>query len=327
MAAPSYADSKQNKINASSPSILKTDKTREAFLPKYANLKSALADKKGNTKEATGKANVSPKLSESSVNTSGKKRKSAWKTTETTKKTKSSQQAQPNFKVNKDKPAYNPDELIIKFKPNASTKQTESIFSKHQFKTVKKFSLTKAKLVKTPKGQNINKIIEELKKDSSVEYVQPNYRYYRTSIPNDPSFGQLWGLHNTGQSILGFPGQNDVDIDAPEAWDITQGSDTVVVGVIDTGIDINHPDLQSKIWRNAGEIAGDGIDNDQNGYIDDVNGWDFWNGDKSVFDDPIDDMHATHVAGTIAAASNNNAGVAGIAPNIKIMPLKFIGPE
>ncbi len=153
--------------------------------------------------------------------------------------------------------------------------------------------------------------------DTSVLYAEPNYRMYLEEqvIPNDTSFSSTWGLHNTGQS----GGTIDADIDAPEAWSITTGSSSVVVAVLDTGVDYTHPDLAANIWSNAGEIAGNGIDDDGNGYVDDIRGWDFVNNDNNPMDDH---SHGTHVAGTIAAVGNNGIGVAGIAWNARIMPLK-----
>ncbi|MHB8170309.1 MAG: S8 family peptidase [Thermincolia bacterium] len=131
-------------------------------------------------------------------------------------------------------------------------------------------------------------------------------------------------MHNTGQNIGGQAGVPNIDIDAPEAWNVPNSGAEVIVAVIDTGVDINHPDLAGRIWTNPGEIPNNGVDDDLNGYIDDVNGWDFHNNDKTVFDNAYDD-HGTHVAGTIAATFNNVAGVTGVAPNVKIMPLKFLG--
>jgi subtilisin family serine protease len=152
---------------------------------------------------------------------------------------------------------------------------------------------------------------------SGVSYVEPDFAINQTLLPNDPSFSQLWGLSNTGQS----GGVFDADIDAPEAWNVTTGSRDVVIGVIDTGIDISHPDLAANIWRNPGEIPGNGIDDDGNGFVDDVSGWDFVSNDN----DPQDgNGHGTHVAGTIGAAGSDGRGIAGVNWEVSLLPLKFL---
>jgi subtilisin family serine protease len=181
--------------------------------------------------------------------------------------------------------------------------------------------------------------IAALKEDPNVLYAEPNYIMHAELLPNDARFGEMWALKNTGQSgnvgppedtrlVSGTPG---VDIDAELAWtNFNTGSSSVVVGIIDSGIDINHPDLQANIWTNPGESGGgkesNGIDDDGNGRIDDVHGWDFFSNNNSVYDDPAVDFHGTHVAGTIGAVGNNGIGVTGINWQIKMMPLKFIGP-
>jgi subtilisin family serine protease len=180
--------------------------------------------------------------------------------------------------------------------------------------------------------------IAALNEDPNVLYAEPNYIMHAEVLPNDARFGEMWALKNTGQSgnvgppdntqlVNGTPG---VDIDAELAWtNFNTGSSSVVVGIIDSGIDINHPDLQANIWTNPGESGGgketNGIDDDGNGRVDDVHGWDFFSNNNSVYDDPAIDFHGTHVAGTIGAVGNNGIGVTGINWQIKMMPLKFIG--
>jgi subtilisin family serine protease len=178
--------------------------------------------------------------------------------------------------------------------------------------------------------------LKRLRNDPRVLYAEPNARYEALAVPNDPQFGQLWGLRNTGQTIsvegIDTTGTPDADIDADEAWDVTTGSRSTVVAVIDTGVDFSHPDLGGTataanplMWTNPGETGGgresNGVDDDSNGYVDDWRGWDFVNDDNDPFDD---ESHGTHVTGTIAAKAGNGIGVAGVAPNVRIMALKFL---
>jgi len=169
---------------------------------------------------------------------------------------------------------------------------------------------------------DLPKAIEEMKNEAALFAVaEPDYILQPLLTPDDPQFGSLWGLHNTGQSG-GKPGAH---IDAVEAWHIANpaSGQPVVIGVLDTGIDYNHPDLAANIWVNPNEIPGNGIDDDGNGYVDDWRGWNF----IDDHNDPMDDhFHGTHVAGTIGAIGNNAAGVAGVVWNAKLMPLKFLGP-
>lgn len=161
-------------------------------------------------------------------------------------------------------------------------------------------------------------LVDYLAGNEHIEFLASNYEFAVDSLPDDSYFSSLWGLNNTGQSS----GTADADIDAPEAWALA-GDDgaTIVVGVVDTGVDYNHPDLINNMWINAGEIAGNNIDDDGNGFIDDIHGYDFANNDANPMDD---NGHGTHVAGTIAATPDNNRGVAGVAPNAQIMALKFM---
>lgn len=166
-----------------------------------------------------------------------------------------------------------------------------------------------------------------LTKSGVVTRVEPNYLYYATELPDDPRVNELWFLSQ---------------ISAPAAWEIQKDSPQVVVAVIDTGVFRGHEDLEGRIWTNTGEIPGNNIDDDGNGYIDDVHGWDFFNDDADPSPDlvPVDEFppfciahptkkryeaHGTHVAGTIGAAGNNGKGITGISWDVKIMPLKFLG--
>jgi subtilisin family serine protease len=151
------------------------------------------------------------------------------------------------------------------------------------------------------------------------DYVEPDFIRTTSRVANDPRYvsGELWGLHNTGQE----GGTADADIDAPEAWDLLTGAPSVVVAVIDTGVRYTHEDLAANMWTNLGEIPGNGIDDDNNGYIDDIYGIDARNRDS----DPMDDhRHGTHCAGTVAAVGNNGKGVVGVAWQARIMALKFL---
>jgi subtilisin family serine protease len=168
-----------------------------------------------------------------------------------------------------------------------------------------------------PEGLSVAEAIDAFQDDPNVLYAEPNYIVRIATTPNDKQFDALWGMNNTGQT----GGTTDADIDAVEAWDITTGTGSTIIAIIDSGVDYTHPDLAANIWVNPGEIPGDGIDNDGNGYIDDIHGYDFVNDDP----DPMDDLdHGTHVAGTIGGLANNNKGVAGVNWNATIMPVKFI---
>ena len=139
--------------------------------------------------------------------------------------------------------------------------------------------------LKLDKGVNVEDALAKYRQSSAVEYAEPNYIHYVTAIPNDTQFlTSLWGLHNTGQTVNGTVGTADVDIDAPEAWDITIGSPNVIIGVIDTGIAYDHTDLATNMWKNQEEIPNDGIDNDGNGLVDDVFGYNFRDDDSEPID-------------------------------------------
>ncbi|MGH2689903.1 MAG: S8 family serine peptidase, partial [Actinomycetota bacterium] len=213
-----------------------------------------------------------------------------------------------------------------------------------------------ADLVALPAGMSLAEAQARFSASGVVDGTQPNYvRTVAGRSTNDPLLGQQWGIRNTGQVIGAgvpglVPGAGGADIDAdisepagtPDAWEVSTG-EGVVVALIDGGIQIDHPDLAANVWTNPGEVPGNGIDDDANGYVDDVRGWDFSSprGDPYVssadpspgnLDDGCDpppaglsyDDHGTHVAGVLAAVGNNQVGGAGTAWRAKIMPLKFL---
>jgi subtilisin family serine protease/Ca2+-binding RTX toxin-like protein len=216
------------------------------------------------------------------------------------------------------KPAYASNKLIVKFNDTINIAQANEIKNTLGVVKTETIKLTGAQIWTLSGKTSVETAIATYRNSSTFKYLEPDYIVTKAvTIPNDPGFGQLWGLNNTGQN----GGTPDADIDAPEAWDIQTGNPNLVIGVIDTGVDYNHPDLVGNIWTNPGEIAGDGIDNDNNGYIDDIRGWDFAYNDNNPSDV---DGHGTHVSGTIAGKGNNGVGVTGVAWNAKIMPLKFL---
>ncbi len=246
--------------------------------------------------------------------------------------------------------AYNPGRVIVRFSDaitaEAATESIQrlgySISRVAEFKATANFPIgARFGIVELPEGYTPDNAVNALNALPGIMYAQKDWIYYLDSapvIPNDKHFDKMWGLHNENcqyrdPEMQGDP-IDDADIDMPEAWVISTGSEEIIVAVIDSGCYIDHPDLADNIWVNPGEIPGNGIDDDKNGYIDDINGWDFYNNDNSVFDPDERDMwnslmdeHGTHVAGTIGAASNNAIGVAGVNWNVKILPLKFIGPQ
>ena len=202
---------------------------------------------------------------------------------------------------------YVPDEVLIKLDSSAASLRSAVKLSDEGTRVVETFGDLGWKRVKLPAGVSVAEAIERYQKLGGVIAVQPNY-YYRLQVtPNDPQFTAV-GMYGLGK------------ISAPLAWDTTTGSSTVVVANIDTGSKYTHEDLAANMWTNPGEINGNMIDDDNNGFVDDYYGYDFFFNDP----DPLDQHgHGTHTSGTIGAVGNNMLGVVGVNWNVKIMTIKI----
>ena len=230
---------------------------------------------------------------------------------------------------------YVPDEVLVKFKTGKAA-MAQSFHAQIGARVAGSLAVSKVNRVRLPKDVTVSEAVRLYSANPAVEFVEPNYiLHFVNTYPNDPQFSNQWGHENSGQ----FGGTFDADIDSVEAWDTSVGSDSVVVAITDTGIDLTHPDLDANIWTNPGEdpwtdpydpTTGNGVDDDLNGYVDDWKGYDFcgsWLLFSNPDNDPSDGVgHGTHVSGIVAARGNNQIGVAGVSWNAKIMPLK-IGPD
>ncbi|MBI4728333.1 MAG: S8 family serine peptidase [Acidobacteria bacterium] len=219
-----------------------------------------------------------------------------------------------------------PGEVVVRYRAGIPTAARGAARLAARSRLAKAFPSAGLELVRFSAESSVAAAVAALERRPEVLYAEPNYRYRATAdVPDDPLFGDLWGLSNTGQAVVGVAGTPGADVDAPGAWALTTGSPDVVVAVVDTGVDVDHPDLASNIWTNPGEMGdgkeSNGRDDDGNGYADDWRGWDWVSGDN----EPRDlHGHGTHVAGTIAARGNDSSGVAGVTWSSKIMPLRVL---
>jgi subtilisin family serine protease len=223
---------------------------------------------------------------------------------------------------------YVPGEILVKYRPSADIAVESDLQSRHGLTAKKKLPAIGTTVYKLPQGMEVQAALTLLRDDPRVAYAEPNYYARPTIDPNDPSFPVQWGLNNTGQAVSGVSGVPDADIDGPEAWNLNTGHSGIVIAVIDTGVDILHPDIKPNLWVNTGELDGfasidtwqpNGLDDDGNGYVDDIVGWDFF----FNVNNPNDEVsgHGTHVAGIAAARGNNGAGVTGVSWEARIMAL------
>ncbi len=236
-----------------------------------------------------------------------------------------------------------PGELIVKLSDSGMSalqaQSVEQLFDASQFRiaSVEAFETNNSYyLVKLQGDNQTAAFLEAATQNPAIEYAEPNYVVRALGskdansevIPNDADFSKLWGLKNTGQkdssNVDGVPG---ADINATKAWATTTGSRNILVAVIDTGVDYNHPELKDNIFINSAEFGGgkeaNGVDDDGNGFVDDFRGWNFASG-KSTNNPMDDNEHGTHVSGTIGAKGNDGVGVAGVNWQTSILPIKFL---
>jgi len=211
--------------------------------------------------------------------------------------------------------------IILRLKPGV----VPATFFGSDWPKVRPLGGTTDQFILSLPGFNAEEILAEIGRravDPAVVWVQPDFVQQKRKqlTTNDTYFLQQWALNNTGQG----GGKVNVDVNAPEAWNITTGSSNIVIALLDDSVQLNHPDLAANIFTNPGEIAGNGVDDDGNGYVDDVHGWDFDNDDNNPNPDLSDDNHGTACASIAAAVGNNNLGVAGVAFGCPILPIKFL---
>ena len=197
-------------------------------------------------------------------------------------------------------PAAAPGRVVVRFDDGVSAPRRAAVRRAVNVSAVRALRMPRAQLVRVPRGSSVKATAARLARQPGVLYAEPDYRYTAQATPNDPRFGQQWALHNTGQRVSEPAGTPDADIDAPEAWNVTTGSASVKVAVVDTGVAADHPDLAPNL----------------------IPGWDFVEGDATPQDE---NGHGTHVAGIIAARGNDGVGTTGVAWRTSIMPLRVLG--
>lgn len=231
---------------------------------------------------------------------------------------------------------YVPGEILVKYKRGVGAYARAAVRISSAAAVRSDVPEFRTQLLSLPEQASVEATVSRLNADPRVAFAEPNYRINLLYTPNDPKFKQLWGFDNTGQAhgISDPPpstltGTEDADGDVTEAWDTQKGAASTVIAVVDSGVDVTHPDLKANIWVNKAEKHGvPGKDDDKNGYIDDVKGWDTAADDKGVLETTKATGwdHGTHVAGTIAARMDNQEGVVGVCPKCKVMVLKFMKP-
>ena len=227
-------------------------------------------------------------------------------------------------------PEFVPGAVLIQYRDGTTEAQQDAARGRANAQREEKIraqgtGAARLELAGLPAGADVQAAIAALRNDPNVEFAEPNWIYTHGASSNDPYYtdGSLWGMYGDASSPA-----NGYGSQAAEAWAAGRtGSKGVYVGVIDEGIQFTHPDLDANIWTNPFDPA-DGVDNDRNGYVDDIHGWDFANGDNSIYDGGARgslDKHGTHVSGTIGGEGGNGLGVAGVNWDVTLISGKFLG--
>ena len=216
-----------------------------------------------------------------------------------------------------------PGEYVVKLKPGMMRMSTQALSTQLNGFVTQKISGQNIVVVKKAVFQTNDSAVKSLNENPMVEIAEPNYIYKINKAPTDPMYSQTWGLGNIGQADpknqVGVAG---IDINAERAWEIQTGTREKIIAVIDTGIDYTHPDLVDNMWTNDAEKNGTaGVDDDNNGVVDDIYGYNAITGTGNAKDDQ---GHGSHCAGTIGARANNGIGVAGVNWNVRMMAVKFL---
>ncbi|HEY3189213.1 MAG TPA: S8 family peptidase [Solirubrobacteraceae bacterium] len=217
-----------------------------------------------------------------------------------------------------------PTEVLVRFASDVNARERVATRQRADVEFERRLSPSGLEVADPDPGVSVTDAVAALERSDRVLYAEPNAPRRAYRAPDDPLYRFQWALENTGQSVNGQTGSPDADIDGPDAWDTTTGAADVAVAVVDTGLDLDHPDIAPNLWVDRAEAPGNAIDDDANGFVDDVHGWDFVAHDAQPLDE---NGHGTHVAGTIAARGNDGWGVSGVAWRAGLLPLRALGAD